>query len=101
LDRIFIEQRGESVQPRVVQRVVERYTQQAGLDDVTPRTCCHAFAKELLNSGASPLEVAKLLGHSRLDSTACYTQPSEEDLMNAVERIRNILFPMFILLRSI
>lgn len=86
-DRIFIGQRGEPVQPRVVQRVVERYAQQAGLDDVTPHTCRHTFAKELLNSGASPFEVAKLLGHSSLDSTARYTQPSEEDLMNAVERM--------------
>lgn len=86
-DRIFIGQRGEPVQPRVVQRVVERYARQAELDDVTPHTCRHTFAKELLNSGASPFEVAKLLGHSSLDSTARYTQPSEEDLANAVERM--------------
>ena len=86
-DRIFIGQRGEPVQPRVVQRVVERYARQAGLEDVTPHTCRHTFAKELLNSGASPFEVAKLLGHSSLDSTARYTQPIEEDLMNAVERM--------------
>jgi integrase/recombinase XerC len=86
-DRIFIGQRGEPVQPRVVQRVVERYARQAGLEDVTPHTCRHTFAKELLNSGASPFEVAKLLGHSSLDSTMRYTQPSEEDLRNAVERL--------------
>ena len=49
-DRIFIGQRGEPVQPRVVQRVVERYTRQAGLDDVTPHTCRHAFAKEFMLS---------------------------------------------------
>jgi hypothetical protein len=32
-------------------------------------------------------EVAKLLGHSSLDSTARYAQPSEDDLRSAVERL--------------
>jgi hypothetical protein len=40
----------------------------------------------LLNSGATPFEVAKLL-FSNLDSTARYAQPSEENLRNAVERL--------------
>jgi integrase/recombinase XerC len=68
---------------------VSRYAEQAGLEDVTPHTLRHTFAKSILDSGANPFEVAKLLGHSSLDSTARYTQPSEDDLMNAVERLGN------------
>jgi len=86
-DRVFIGQRGEPVPPRIVQRVVSRYAEQAGLEDVTPHTLRHTFAKAILDSGANPFEVAKLLGHSSLDSTARYTQPSEDDLMNAVEML--------------
>jgi len=41
----------------------------------------------MLDSGASLNEVAKLLGHKSLGSTARYTQPSEADLPIAVERM--------------
>jgi len=78
---------GEAVQPRIVQRVVQRYAESAEIEDLTPHVLRHTFARSLLDSGATPFEVAKLLGHSSLDSTARYTQPSEEELRNAVERL--------------
>lgn len=86
-DCFFIGQVGEAIQPRLVQRVVQRYAEAAEIEDLTPHVLRHTFARSLLDSGATPFEVAKLLGHSSLDSTARYTQPSEEDLMNAVERL--------------
>lgn len=86
-DRVFIGQRGEPVRPRIVQRIVARYAKEAELDDVTPHTLRHTFSKSLLDSGASLVEVSKLLGHKSLDSTARYTQPSDMELHNAVERM--------------
>ena len=86
-DCLFIGQVGEAIQPRLVQRVVQRYAESAEIEDLTPHVLRHTFARSLLDSGSTPFEVAKLLGHSSLDSTARYTQPSEEDLMNAVERL--------------
>jgi len=86
-DCFFIGQVGEAIQPRLVQRVVQRYAEAAEIEDLTPHVLRHTFARSLLDSGATPFEVAKLLGHSSLDSTARYTQPSEEDLINAVERL--------------
>lgn len=86
-DCLFVGQVGEAVQPRIVQRVVQRYAESAELEDLTPHVLRHTFARSLLDSGATPFEVAKLLGHSSLDSTARYTQPSEEELRNAVERL--------------
>jgi site-specific recombinase XerC len=50
-DCFFIGQVGEAIQPRHVLR--------------------HTFAWSLLDSGTMPFEVAKLLGHSSLDFTAC------------------------------
>lgn len=87
-DCLFVGQVGEAIQPRLVQRVVQRYAESAEIEDLTPHVLRHTFARSLLDSGATPFEVAKLLGHSSLDSTARYAQPSEEDLRNAVERLR-------------
>jgi site-specific recombinase XerD len=86
-DCLFVGQVGEAIQPRLVQRVVQRYAEAAEIEDLTPHVLRHTFARSLLDSGATPFEVAKLLGHSSLDSTARYAQPSEEDLRNAVERL--------------
>ncbi len=86
-DCFFIGQVGEAIQPRLVQRVVQRYAEAAEIEDLTPHVLRHTFARSLLDSGSTPFEVAKLLGHSSLDSTARYAQPSEEDLLNSVERL--------------
>lgn len=86
-DGLFIGQMGEAIQPRIVQRVMQRYAEAAEIEDLTPHVLRHTFARSLLDSGSTPFEVAKLLGHSSLDSTARYAQPSEEDLRNAVERL--------------
>ncbi len=41
---------------------------------VTPHQLRHSFATELLQSGASIVDVSKLLGHQSLDSTQIYTK---------------------------
>ncbi len=86
-DHLFIGQKGEPIHSRVVQRLIDRYAESAGLQNVTPHTLRHTFARGLLDCGANPFEVAKLMGHSSLDSTMRYVQPSEDDLQNVVERL--------------
>ncbi|HRQ22377.1 MAG TPA: tyrosine-type recombinase/integrase [Anaerolineales bacterium] len=86
-DALFVGQTGEGIRPRLVQRLVERYSKMAGLEGVTPHSLRHTYARSLLDSGARLQEVAKLMGHGRLDSTARYVQPSEDDLREVVERL--------------
>jgi site-specific recombinase XerD len=87
-DGLFVGQKGEGIRPRLVQRLVERYADLAGLEDVTPHSLRHTYARSLLDSGSSLQEVALLMGHSSLDSTARYVQPSEMELQQAVDRLR-------------
>ena len=54
---------------------------------VTPHDLRHSFAKRTLDEGAPLTVVSKLLGHSRLETTARYVTPGWGDLEEAVERI--------------
>jgi integrase/recombinase XerC len=54
---------------------------------VTPHTLRHTFARRLLDEGASLVDVAALLGHEKIETTAVYTQPHPRDLERAVERL--------------
>jgi site-specific recombinase XerD len=86
-DHVFIGQRRGGLRPAAVEDLVRKYARLAGLEDVTPHTLRHSFGKHLLDAGESLVPVAALLGHSRLETTAIYTHPSERDLEHAVERL--------------
>ena len=58
----------------------------ARLEDVTVHTC-HSFAHNLVDAGVRLDQVAMLLGHESLDTTARYTRPGEHDLEEAVSRV--------------
>jgi site-specific recombinase XerD len=86
-DHLFIGQRRDGLRPAAVEDLVRKYARLAGLADVTPHTLRHSFGKGLLDAGTDLVTVAALLGHSRLETTAIYTHPSDRDLQHAVERL--------------
>lgn len=88
-DYLFLGRRQEPLQPRGVQRAVERLALAAHLDaeTITPHTLRHTFGKNLVDAGVSLDRVAMLLGHESLDTTAVYTTPSKADLTAAVEQV--------------
>jgi integrase/recombinase XerC len=79
--------RGAPLGPQGVEDLVTKYAKLAGLQDVTPHTLRHTFAKLLLDSGVDLVTLAKLLGHERIETTAIYTTPSQQDLEQAVDRL--------------
>ena len=83
--RVFLGQRG-AIGAEAVQRVVRKYARLAQLEDVTPHTLRHTFAKRVLEGGAPAVTVARLLGHGSVETTAIYTQPGWEDRVEAVVR---------------
>lgn len=85
---LFIGKGGGRISERSVQARVSEIRIAAKLDgDVTPHALRHTFAKNLLDSGAPLTVVSKLLGHSRLETTARYVQPGWEDFERAVEKL--------------
>ena len=53
---------------------------------VTPHLLRHSLAKRMLESGATLPEIQRVLGHTRLETTARYLTPTEADLRAALER---------------
>lgn len=59
----------------------------ANVEALTPHILRHTYGHDLVVSGVRIDIVAKLMGHSKIDTTLIYTQPGEEELQNAVEKI--------------
>jgi integrase len=57
----------------------------AGLPDVRMHDLRHSMASNMVNSGRSIYEVAKVLGHSQLKTTQRYAHLSQETLLEAVD----------------
>jgi site-specific recombinase XerD len=86
-DALFVSRRGTPLTTRSVETIVSFYARIAGLEDVSPHVLRHTFGKQALDSGADLVTVSNLLGHRRLETTAIYTQPSEQDKEMAVQRL--------------
>ena len=86
---LLLGQRDEPLTPSGIWRVVKKYGQRAGLD-TSPHTLRHTFGTRLVRSGTDLVTVAAMMGHESLDTTAIYSQPTAEDMAEAVEKLEAI-----------
>lgn len=83
---LFLGKGGGRITGKGIQDRVAAIRMAAGLDaDVTPHALRHTFAKNLIDQGQPMTVVAKLMGHTRMDTLARYIQPGWKDLEKAVE----------------
>lgn len=82
--KLFTGKKNVPLTGRGIQKVVEGLATAAGVD-CTPHTLRHTFAKRALDRGVKLTELQKLLGHTKLETTARYVVPSLGDLERAVE----------------
>ena len=88
-DPISLSQKGGAMTPYAVWYTVKKYARLAGVEDVSPHNFRHTVATRLVrDSETDMVTAATFLGHSRLDTTARYSQSSEDDLAAAAERLR-------------
>jgi integrase/recombinase XerC len=88
-DPLFRSRAGEPLTCYALWYTVKKYARLAEVEGVTPHTFRHTVATRLVRDPETDLvTAATFLGHSRLDTTARYSQPSEEDLTYAAERMR-------------
>lgn len=84
---LFVGQKGEPLGKQGIQYQIRMMAEQAKLDGVSPHSLRHTFAKNLVDVQVSLDQVATLMGHSSLTTTARYTKPSQQDLAHAVEKL--------------
>jgi site-specific recombinase XerD len=89
VQQLLVGQRGEPLSAHAIYDTVVKYGRSAGLEEVTPHTHRHTFARTLVAAGTPLSDVADLLGHSSLDTTRIYTKASETDLAAVVARLEN------------
>lgn len=78
---------GNGLSGRTVQRVLRRYGQDAGIENLTPHVLRHSFSKNLADNGVGLEKIAALLGHANLNTTRIYITPDDRDLERAVEEL--------------
>ena len=86
---IFFSKRKTPISVRTVQNMITELARRAQITriSVSAHTLRHTFAANCLKSNPGKLvELADLMGHESLDTTAIYTRPSQADLSADLER---------------
>ncbi|SDB05153.1 tyrosine recombinase XerC [Bauldia litoralis] len=81
---LFLGARGGPLNPRMVQRAMEKLRSALNLPDTaTPHALRHSFATHILASGGDLRGIQELLGHASLSTTQVYTEVDTDRLMAA------------------
>jgi len=90
--RVFIGERGE-LNRRGIQAIFEKYRALTGIENLHCHVLRHTFSHSFLSkpenggAGGNLVQLASLLGHESLNTTAIYTKNSIQQLSNATDRL--------------
>ena len=90
-DPLITSETGAAISVRSIQSVIRELARRAKITrlPVTAHSLRHTFALHYLERNPGKLvELAALLGHESLDTTAVYLRPSQEEMAQGVERSR-------------
>lgn len=84
---LFYGQKRTPLTDRGVRYVIKKYAYLAKIEHVSPHSLRHTCAKNLIDAGQPIDRVAKILGHSSVNTTTIYTMPTERDLQKTMDSI--------------
>lgn len=83
---LFYSQRAPQMTTRAVQHMVKGISEAAGVE-FTPHKGRHTFGKNVANQSGKIESVASLLGHSNIQTTRRYIEPSMSELQSIVANV--------------
>lgn len=84
---LFNSQRSEQLTYIGLYQLVQAIGRKAGMEDLTPHVLRHTYCHDLVSRGVDLGIVARLAGHSKLETTLLYTQPGAEEMEQAVAKL--------------
>ena len=84
---LFGSQRGEQLTVKGVQYLCSVIGKKAGIENLTPHVLRHTYCHDLVSKSVAIEIVAKLAGHSKIETTMLYTLPGEQEMQEAVEKL--------------
>ncbi len=82
-DWVFISRSGEKLDPRNVQRILERLGKKARVRKVSPHMLRHTGATLFIRNGGDPFSLQRLLGHADIQTTMVYVHMAGSALREA------------------
>lgn len=83
---LFVNRYGERIKPGGVREMLNRVAEAAGVEHVHPHKFRRTLATELTRHGMPIQEVARILGHDKLDTTMRYVVMNKEDVRASYRR---------------
>jgi len=84
---LFYGQKRMPLTDRGVRYIIQKYAYEAKIHNLSPHIFRHTCAKNLIDAGQPIDRVARILGHSNINTTSVYTIPTERDLRITMESI--------------
>ena len=94
-EAFFLNQTNEALSKRMIQSIITQFGKKAKITrvSVSAHTLRHTFALNYLKQNPGKIvDLANLLGHESLDTTAIYTKPSLSDLSRDLEKISSNVY---------
>jgi len=84
---LFMSRKGNRVGQRTLQDMIENWLKRAGIEGYSFHSLRHTYSMKLRRRDIKLETIQKLLGHSTLQATGIYLEPSREELIEAAEAI--------------
>jgi len=72
---LFLSNKAEKLESSSIERIFNKYS-----NVITPHVCRHIFSTNYLENGGNIKELQFMLGHSSLNTTSIYLNPSETSM---------------------
>ncbi|HUY51664.1 MAG TPA: tyrosine-type recombinase/integrase [Streptosporangiaceae bacterium] len=85
---LFLNRRSDRLTTRGASAIFTAIGQAAGLDEATTAHIGrHTFVTQLIRGGEDLVTVAEIAGHARLETLRIYSQPTDDDKLNALRHL--------------